>query len=150
MNDQPPFWKLKPLTALSDAEWESLCDGCGKCCLVKLEDDESGEVHYTSLACRLLDPQTCRCGNYELRFSLVPQCVRVTPQTIKEDLTWMPRNCAYRRLAEGKDLPDWHPLVTGDPASTLTSGNSAAGWITPEYEVQMAEWEEYVVSDQKI
>lgn len=126
-----PFWKRKRLTEMSAREWESLCDGCGKCCLHKLQDDETGKVYYTNVACRLLDCGTCRCTDYDNRKRKVPNCVQLTPDNIDE-LFWMPQTCAYRLLAEGRDLPDWHPLVTGDPNSTLKAGHSVAGRVIPE------------------
>ena len=108
---RPRFWETLPLTRLTRPEWEALCDGCGKCCLNKLmtEDDE---VLYTNVACRLLDGETVRCTRYDDRFRLVPDCVRLTPETVSK-LKWLPETCAYRLLNEGQDLPDWHPLVSG-------------------------------------
>ncbi|MCA0405289.1 MAG: YcgN family cysteine cluster protein [Proteobacteria bacterium] len=128
MSEPIPFWKQKPLTALNDEEWESLCDGCGRCCLIKMEDEDSGEYYYTDVACRLFDRNTCRCGDYANRDASVPDCVRLTPENVGA-LAWMPPSCAYRLLAEGKDLPAWHPLVSKDPASVLTSGASVAGRV---------------------
>jgi len=116
-----PFWKTKSLSEMSEEEWESLCDGCGLCCRLKLEDGHTGEVVYTSIACRLLDIETCRCREYEDRQRLLPQCLRLTPENVKE-LSWLPGSCAYRLLAEGHDLPSWHPLLTGDPESPHRSG----------------------------
>ncbi|MGQ3029553.1 MAG: YcgN family cysteine cluster protein, partial [Ferrovibrionaceae bacterium] len=112
MTDQP-FWRAKTLDQLSRDEWESLCDGCGKCCLHKLEDMDTGRVHYTNVACRLLDLGTCRCGNYPKRQALVPDCISLDP-TLVDALKWMPSTCGYRLVAERKDLPWWHPLVSGD------------------------------------
>lgn len=122
-----PFWR-KPLGALTPAEWESLCDGCGRCCLVKLEDEDTGEVHFTDVACRLLDAQTCRCAHYSKRSRLVPDCVRLDPGNVGE-LGWLPVTCAYRLRAEGKDLPAWHPLVSGDSNSVAAAGVSVRGRI---------------------
>jgi uncharacterized cysteine cluster protein YcgN (CxxCxxCC family) len=111
MADQP-FWRTKSLGDMTAREWESLCDGCGKCCLIKLEDEDTGEYYFTDVACRLLDTETCRCSRYKERHRFVPDCITLTPETIGT-LGFMPSTCAYRLLAEGKDLPDWHPLVCG-------------------------------------
>ena len=120
----PPFWETKSLAEMTDAEWESLCDGCGKCCLVLLEDEETGEVWETDVACRLFDARERRCTDYTRRHARVPDCVRLTPENAGA-LPWMPETCAYRRLARGQGLPDWHPLVTGDPRSTVRAGIAA-------------------------
>jgi len=130
MTDEP-FWKRKTLGQMSRKEWESLCDGCGKCCLHKLEDADDGEITYTDIACRLLDLKTCRCTNYPKRSRIVPDCVELTPANIKT-LHWMPSTCAYRLLAEGKDLAWWHPLVSGDPDTVRQAGVSVQGRVVPE------------------
>jgi uncharacterized cysteine cluster protein YcgN (CxxCxxCC family) len=137
-----PFWKRKKLTQMTRAEWESLCDGCGKCCLHKIEDFLSGEISYTNVACRLLDTKTCRCKDYANRTKKVPDCVALTAKNISE-LHWMPSTCAYRLLAEGKDLPDWHPLVSGDPKTVEKAGMSIKGRVVEEDEVQ--DVEDYIV-----
>ncbi|MFN3943580.1 MAG: YcgN family cysteine cluster protein [Allosphingosinicella sp.] len=124
------FWE-KPLNQLSRAEWEALCDGCGKCCLHKVEDDLSGEIHPTNIACRLLDRQSCRCSNYRARRALVPDCVRLTPDAV-DRLAWLPSTCAYRLRSEGKPLPAWHYLVSGDPESVHRAGMSVRGWTVSE------------------
>ncbi|MEL6687358.1 MAG: YcgN family cysteine cluster protein [Pseudomonadota bacterium] len=118
-----PFWEIKSLTEMSAAEWESLCDGCGKCCLIRLEDDETGAVYTTDAHCHLFDNKTCRCTDYANRKAKVPDCVILKPGNIKA-LKWMPQTCAYRRLSEGKGLADWHPLVSGDPNSVHDAGMS--------------------------
>ncbi|GAB0115596.1 YcgN family cysteine cluster protein [Acidisoma sp. C75] len=128
-----PFWKTKPLAAMSAAEWESLCDGCGRCCLHKLRDEETEALSFTNVACRLLDTETCRCRDYPGRFAKVPDCVQLTPAALAE-IDWLPPSCAYRRLAEGKDLPAWHPLVSGTAETVITSGASAAGRVIDERE----------------
>lgn len=142
---RPGFWKTIPLPDLTRAEWEALCDGCGKCCVVKLEDEDTGRVHYTDVACRLFDAATCRCGQYALRRMLVPTCVTLTPGNIHEVKAWMPRTCAYRLLAEGKPLGDWHPLVSGDPESVHRAGQSLRGRSVPEWEVPEDELEDHVI-----
>lgn len=129
-----PFWRTKRLDQMRREEWESLCDGCGKCCVHKLEDDETGELHPTNVACRLLDRRTGRCKDYRNRRAYVPECVRLTPAKITQ-LDWLPSTCAYLRLAEGHDLPDWHPLVTGDPESVHAAGQSVRGWTVSEDDV---------------
>jgi uncharacterized cysteine cluster protein YcgN (CxxCxxCC family) len=126
-----PFWQRSPLSALTSAQWEALCDGCGKCCLHKLEDEDSRRVYYTNVACELLDPASGRCREYPNRTRRVPGCVVLTPALLA-DPYWLPRTCAYRRLAEGLSLPDWHPLVSGDPDSVRRAGHAVAGRVIPE------------------
>lgn len=121
-----PFWKTKRLDEMSEQEWESLCDGCAKCCLLKLEDIDTGEIAYTRLHCRLLDAGTCRCSDYENRKAKVPDCVKLIPAKIDE-IKWMPRTCAYRLVHEGRDLPDWHHLVCGDRERIHREGHSIMG-----------------------
>jgi uncharacterized cysteine cluster protein YcgN (CxxCxxCC family) len=121
-----PFWKHKILAEMSEREWESLCDGCGRCCLVKLEDVDTGQVHYTDVACRLLDTDACRCADYARRRRFVPDCASVR-EDLGASLSWLPSTCAYRLLADGKRLPAWHPLVTGDPESVHDAGMSVRG-----------------------
>jgi uncharacterized cysteine cluster protein YcgN (CxxCxxCC family) len=118
-----PFWEYKALTEMTVAEWESLCDGCGLCCLIRFEDEDTGDITPTRVSCKLFDANLCRCTNYAQRKRHVPDCIKLTPHNI-DDMMWMPKSCAYRRLHEGKDLPDWHPLVTGDPESTHKAGVS--------------------------
>ena len=141
------FWEKIPLDRMTGAEWEALCDGCGKCCLNKLEDPDTQEIAYTRIGCRLLDGETCRCGNYEIRKQIVPECVVLTPENIGEIAYWMPATCAYRLLHEGQPLPDWHPLLTGDPESTHRAGMSVKGWTVPEWEVDEEDWEDYVIEE---
>jgi len=142
------FWERIPLRKLTAKEWEALCDGCGKCCLNKLEDAETGEVVFTRVACRLLDDETCRCAHYEVRKSIVPECVVLTPANISDIAYWMPASCAYRRLWEGKPLADWHPLVSGDPDSVHRAGISVQGWTVPEFDVPVEDWEDHVIEEE--
>lgn len=126
-----PFWKRKRLDQMSRPEWESLCDGCGRCCLIKLEDTDTGDIVYTDIACQLLDLGTCECGDYKNRKRRVPDCVVLTATKIN-DLHWMPSTCAYRLIHEGKDLAWWHPLVSGDPEMIHKAGISVRNRVVPE------------------
>jgi len=125
---ETPFWKAKSLEDMSPREWESLCDGCGKCCLSKLEDEDTGQIYWTDVGCRLLNMRTCRCADYKNRFSLVQDCVQLTPANVRT-IAWLPSTCAYRLVAEGKDLADWHPLVSGDKRTVHTAGISMRGRV---------------------
>jgi len=138
------FWKTISLDELTTEQWESLCDGCGQCCLVKLEDADSGDVFYTDVVCYLLDQDACRCGDYKQRCILVPDCVKLTPDNL-QDLSWMPVDCAYRRLAEGRELAWWHPLVSGSSATVHESGASVKGKAICETEVDINDLEEHIV-----
>ena len=126
-----PFWETVPLRAMTRAQWESLCDGCGKCCIHKLEDDETGELLPTNVACRLLDRRTGLCSDYRNRRAHVPDCVRLTPQKL-ETLDWLPSSCAYLRVHRGQGLPDWHHLVSGDRDAVHAAGASVRGWTVSE------------------
>ena len=128
---EDPFWRRKTLAEMTRSEWESLCDGCAKCCLDKLEDEDTGEIQYTEVACRLLDLGTCRCTDYANRKRFVPDCVVLTPRTVAR-LSWLPSSCAYRLVSEGKDLEWWHPLVSGDPETVHRAGVSVRGRAVPE------------------
>ena len=141
---EPPFWKTTPLHALSEGQWESLCDGCARCCLLKAEDEDTGEVRYTEVACRLLDLDSCRCTDYRRRRQLVRDCVKLTPEKVAT-LDWLPATCAYRLVAEGRDLYWWHPLKSGDPGTVHDAGISVRDRVLPELDVgdplsHLADW----------
>jgi uncharacterized cysteine cluster protein YcgN (CxxCxxCC family) len=126
-----PFWQTKTLDEMTTDEWESLCDGCGRCCLHKLRDEDSNALSFTNVACRLLDTESCRCSDYANRFTEVPDCIQLTPAILRE-VDWLPPSCAYRRIEEGRGLPPWHPLRSGTHDTVVTSGASAAGRIVSE------------------
>jgi hypothetical protein len=138
-----PFW-TKPLERLTRSEWERLCDGCGRCCLVKLEDEDTGAIHHTSVACALLD-DSGRCRDYAARQSKVPDCVRLSVKELTK-ISWLPPSCAYRLRAEGKDLPEWHPLITGDPNSVHEAGVSVRGRVAArEDELEVDDLPDFIV-----
>jgi len=130
-NDTDPYWCRKSLAEMTDTEWEGLCDGCGKCCLHKLEDADTGEILPTNIACRLLDLGTCRCGDYRNRQTKVPDCLVLKADLVAQ-LGWLPPTCAYRVLSEGDDLAWWHPLVSGDPNAVHEAGISVRGRAVSE------------------
>jgi uncharacterized cysteine cluster protein YcgN (CxxCxxCC family) len=133
-----PFWQTKTLDEMTPEEWESLCDGCGRCCLHKLRDEETQALSFTNVACRLLDTATCRCSDYANRFAQVPDCIQLTPAILRE-VDWLPPSCAYRRIEEGRGLPPWHPLRSGTNETVVTSGASARGRIISERDAGMLE-----------
>ena len=139
-----PFWKTKTLEQMTPDEWEAVCDGCAKCCLVKLEDEESGDIAYTRLHCRLLDGQTCRCTNYPKRKQFVPDCVTLTPKAVSE-IEWMPDTCAYKLLHRGEPLPPWHHLVSGDRQTIHELGHSVAGQTRSEDEVDEDDLGDWII-----
>lgn len=139
-----PFWRMKSLEEMTPGEWESLCDGCGRCCLHKLEDWDTGEIAWTDVACTLFDEGTCRCTDYTNRAARVPDCVQLTPEALRR-LTWLPPTCAYRLVAEGQDLRWWHPLVSGDPETVHAAGISVRGRVVSEDGVPMEEYEARLV-----
>ena len=139
-----PFWETKRLEEMTRQEWESLCDGCGKCCLIKLEYEETGEIAYTDVACQQLDCASGRCKDYKHRQEIVPDCIVLTPDNLAE-LSFMPPSCAYRRLSEGKGLPDWHPLVSGRRSTVHTAGMSVRYRTRSELEVPLTEIAAHIV-----
>ena len=143
----PRFWEKKPLSDLSQTEWEALCDGCGKCCLNKLEDEDTEEVVLTRVACRLLDDATCRCTHYENRHQFVPDCIVLRPANLDSHAYWMPQTCAYRLLWLGKPLYDWHPLISGDPESVHAAGVSVQYDTVSEFDTPFEEWEDHIIEE---
>ncbi len=138
------FWREKTLAEMSRAEWEALCDGCGRCCLHKLRDEATDELSFTNVACRLLDVTTGRCSSYKNRREFVPDCVQLTPKRLRS-IDWLPPSCAYRLIAEGKNLPAWHPLRSGRAESVVEAGASVAGRCISEREAgrlehHLVEW----------
>ena len=144
MSSSEPFWEVKSFDEMTREEWESLCDGCAKCCLFKIEEDDTGKISFTDIACRLLDIHTCRCQVYEHRSEIVKDCIHLTPETI-HDVHWLPESCAYRRLLEGRGLARWHPLVSGDRESIHQADISVLGKVVSEKDIDLSEIEDRVV-----
>lgn len=146
MTEDRPFYETKKLSQMSESEWESLCDGCGKCCVVLLQDEpgDGGAVWRTDVGCRLLDLEAVRCSDYANRHARVPGCVKLTAKNVGR-LKWMPKTCAYRLIHEGKPLPGWHPLKTGDPDSTRKAGMSVHGTLISESDVGEDDIEDHIV-----
>ncbi|SFO23969.1 hypothetical protein SAMN04487859_12065 [Roseovarius lutimaris] len=144
---RPGFWKTTPLERMTQAEWEALCDGCGKCCMNKLEDEDSGEVVLTRIACRLFDDTTCRCSQYPIRHQFVPECISLSPQNLDSHLYWMPETCAYKLLHQGKPLYDWHPLISGDEQSVHDARVSMQSRTLPEFEISEDDWEDHIIEE---
>lgn len=146
------FWQKVPLNEMSKDQWESLCDGCAKCCLLKLQDEDDGEdnsddsqeVYYTNVACTLLDQKSCRCTDYTRRFERVAECLHLTAENLGE-MYWLPTTCAYRLVYEGRELPAWHPLVSGDPLSVYTAGMSVKGKTVSQDGVHEDVLEDHIV-----
>ena len=143
---RPKFWETVPMDDLTRPEWEALCDGCGKCCLNKLED-EDGKVELTSVSRRLLDGDTCQCTKYPIRHQFVPECIIMTPKTLEDNMYWLPQTCAYRLVYEGRDLYDWHPLISGDPATVHAAGVSMKGRTIPEDQVHEDDWDDHIIKE---
>ena len=143
----PEFWKHKPLKSLTSEEWEALCDGCGKCCLNKLEDEDTGEVALTRIACRLLDDQSCKCGQYPIRHQFIPDCIVLKPSNIDENAYWMPKTCAYRLLWSGQPLFDWHPLISGNSETVHTAHISVRGMTLSEFDINEEDWEDHIIEE---
>ena len=144
MSAEPAFWEVKTLEQLSNEEWEALCDGCGLCCLVKLEDEDSGEVFNTTVSCRLLDIEHCRCGDYENRFKLAPMCTAITPVTVGA-MDWLPETCAYRRRYLDRPLPEWHYLVSGDRDAVHQAGVSVKWFAVSEEFVHPEQLQDFII-----
>ena len=142
---EEPFWRTKSLDEMTEGEWESLCDGCGRCCLNKLEDWDTGEISWTNVACRLLDDKTCRCGDYPNRHEKVPDCIALTPENVPE-LSWLPPTCGYRLVGRGRDLYWWHPLVSGDPRTVHDAGISVTGRTLSEKDIAEEDLEDHLVA----
>ncbi len=143
------YWEKLTLEQMSKSQWEALCDGCGRCCLIKLEDEDSGEIVDTSVACRQLDIETCRCLDYQNRLECVPMCVRISVETLDEILSrknWLPATCAYRLLAEKKSLPEWHPLLSGNPESVHAVGASIQSFALSEEYVHPEQLVDFIIS----
>jgi uncharacterized protein len=139
------FWKTKTLEEMSNAEWESLCDGCARCCLEKLEDEDTGKIYFTHVSCKLLDAGLCACKDYANRSDKVPDCVRLTPENVRT-LNWLPPSCGYKLVAEGRDLYWWHPLISGDPDTVHEAGVSVRGLVQgTEGEIADADLEDHIV-----
>jgi uncharacterized cysteine cluster protein YcgN (CxxCxxCC family) len=136
------FWETKTLAEMTTEQWESLCDGCGQCCLHKLEDEDTGDLAFTSVCCDLIDLDTCRCTRYSERCTLVPECLDLKQHDFAE-YNWLPATCAYRLLTDGKPLPEWHPLITGNPESVKQAGASISSYATKESQVD--DLEDYII-----
>lgn len=144
---RPQFWSKIAPERMTPKEWEALCDGCGKCCLNKLEDEETGEVVLTRVACRLLDDSTCYCGQYDIRHQFVPECIVLKPENLDKHMYWMPQTCAYRLVWEGKQLFHWHPLISGTNQSVHDAGVSVQGFTVPEFEIDEEDWEDHLIEE---
>ena len=143
-NSSADYWNNKPLHELSHEQWEMLCDGCGKCCLHKLQDEDTNEVFYTRVACKLLDTKSGGCQDYDQRFSRVPDCMDVA-KMLPSEMAWLPNSCAYRLRADNKPLPQWHPLISGKQSSVHKETKSIRGRVVSEVDVDEADLENYII-----
>lgn len=143
---RPNFWSDIPMDDLTRPEWEALCDGCGKCCLNKLED-EDGTVALTRVACKLLDGNTCQCTRYPIRHQFVPECIVMTPKSLEDNMYWLPQTCAYRLIFEGRDLFDWHPLISGDYSTVHAAGVSMKGRTISETSISEDDWDDHIIQE---
>lgn len=141
-----PFWQTKTLDDMTTSEWESLCDGCGRCCLNKIEDEDTGAIHLTKVACKLLDLGTCQCRDYPNRKSQVPDCIQIDPAQVR-NLSWLPQTCGYRRIEEGRGLEWWHPLISGSPDTVHQAGISVRGWSKSERRIKPENFARYLIDD---
>lgn len=146
LEPQNDFWRHKSLEELNETEWESLCDGCGRCCLNKIEDEDTGDIHLTRLACRLLDLGSCRCSDYPNRKKRVPECVKIDAETVRR-VTWLPPTCGYRLVAEARDLFWWHPLVSGTSQTVHDAGISVRSFARSEKGVKIDTYWKYIIDD---
>ena len=144
---RPNYWKTVPMEKMNRQEWEALCDGCGKCCLNKLEDEDTGEVALTNVACRLLDDATCLCSQYDIRHQFVPECIVLTPKTILDNLYWLPQTCAYRLVHEKRPLYDWHPLISGNSETVHLAGVSMQYRTLSEFDIADEDWEDHIIEE---
>jgi uncharacterized protein len=141
-----PFWDSKTLDEMTAAEWESLCDGCGRCCLNKIEDEDTGQIFLTKVACKLLDVRSCQCRDYPNRQKFVPDCIRIDPEQVRS-LSWLPETCGYRRVEEGRGLEWWHPLVSGSRETVHEAGISLRDWAKSERRVKPENFSKYLIDD---
>ena len=146
MPEELPFWKTKTLDEMNPGEWESLCDGCARCCLVKLEDEDTAAIHLTRLACSMLDIGACRCSDYVNRKRLMPDCLSIDPEAVRR-LTWLPATCGYRIVEEGRDLAWWHPLVSGSTETVHEAGISVRSMAISEAKIDVGELHRYIIKD---
>lgn len=147
MHGEPlPFWKTKSLDDMTKSEWESLCDGCARCCLVKLEDDDDARVYLTRLTCSMLHVRSCRCSDYPNRFEKMADCIEITPEKVRS-LAWLPATCGYRIVHEGRDLAWWHPLISGSPDTVHDAGISVRSFAMNEKRVKLENYQRYVIDD---
>lgn len=144
--NDPPFWRTKTLEVMNRDEWEALCDGCGRCCMVKLEDEDTAEIYLTRLSCGMLDVRTCRCKDYPNRFQKMPDCLEIDIARARE-LSWLPKTCAYRIVGEGGDLPWWHPLVSGTSETVHQAGISVKSFAMSERRVKQENYWKYIIPD---